>query len=168
MDGALVATPLYGLRIIMDLAFIITLLGTILTAIGTGITIYQVSRVRKYKEEIHRDVLKVNTFEAIDILKIIQSESRKILFVSQNKFRGAHVDEILQSIQKNIDDVLLLLDPDNNTDIVNKINDAQKKLISFRSAQNNDQKLELISDFYYSIQNIISSAQKYSKKLSEA
>ncbi|WP_231880450.1 hypothetical protein, partial [Alcanivorax sp. HI0083] len=58
---------------------IITIAGTVLTAIGTGVTVWQASKVKSYRDQIAFDLRKLHLSEVAELLKRAQDEGRKLL-----------------------------------------------------------------------------------------
>ena len=62
-----------------NLELIITIGGTVLTAIGTGVTLRQASRVKAYRDQIAFDLRKIHLSEVGELLRRAQDEGRKLL-----------------------------------------------------------------------------------------
>lgn len=150
----------------MDTSLIITIIGTVLTAIATFVTIYYSFVVRKYKKEILADINRVNFIKVSEILKNIQNETRKLLYPKSPLTRGRKNDEVITAIQKYIDESLAIINLDEGDgNLRQKIIDAQQILRKFIKSDNN--KEELISDFHSITQNCISIAKSNANKFLE-
>ncbi|WP_048608557.1 MULTISPECIES: hypothetical protein [Providencia] len=140
-----------------NLELIITIGGTALTAIGTGVTLWQASRVKAYRDQIAFDLRKIHLSEVGELLRRAQDEGRKLLSQVQQLNRGKSMISIADDIQSYIDKSLNLLHlngPD--SDIRNKIIGSQEKLRNFQTTQDVDEKKQCVSDMHTLIQDSIS------------
>lgn len=140
-----------------NLEMFITIVGTILTAIGTGVTLWQASKVKAYRRQIAFDLRKIRLAEVGDLLKRAQDEGRKLLSQVQQMNRGKSIITITDSIQSYIDKAVNLIHlggPD--TDLRKKILGAQIKLREFQHFQNEHEKRQCVSDMHTFIQDSIS------------
>lgn len=137
----------------------ITIVGTILTAIGTGITLWQASKVKAYRRQIAFDLRKIHLAEVGDLLKRAQDEGRKLLSQVQQMNRGKSIITITDSIQSYIDKAVNLIHLDGpDVDLRKKILEAQVKLREFQHIQNEKEyeKRQCVSDMHTFIQDSIS------------
>ena len=135
---------------------IATIVGTLLTAIGTGVTIWQAKKVKKYREQIAFDLRKIRITEISEYLKRAQDEGRKLLTQVQQLNRGKSEMAITEAIQGYIDNSLNLL-PLKGTDydIREQIINIQTKLRAFQNANANDKSI-CASDMHTHIQESVS------------
>ncbi|MEJ1364539.1 MAG: hypothetical protein RPU42_05490 [Candidatus Sedimenticola sp. (ex Thyasira tokunagai)] len=135
---------------------IATIIGTLLTALGTGVTIWQAKKVKKYREQIAFDLRKIRISEISEHLKRAQDEGRKLLTQVQQLNRGKSEIAITEIIQGHIDNSLNLLPLSGaDDDIRQKINNIQTKLRNFQNARPDD-KSECASDMHSHIQESVS------------
>lgn len=133
-----------------------TIIGTLLTALGTGVTIWQARKVKKYREQIAFDLRKIRISEISEYLKRAQDEGRKLLTQVQQLNRGKSEIAITEMIQGYIDNSLNLLPLEgSDNDIRQKINDIQTKLRNFQNANPGD-KSTCASDMHTHIQESVS------------
>lgn len=151
----------------MDIALIITVIGTILTAIGTFYTLYQSGRIKKYKKEILEELNRINLIQVSELLKNAQAETRKLLYPDSQIARGTNLIEVINSIQKSIDDSLSLVNLDDKDKVLrNKIIDSQKKFRDYNSNPNNQMaQEEYILEFHILLQECISIARTNANKI---
>lgn len=84
----------------------LTILGTIVTIIGTGITIVQAKRVREYREEIRVDRLKVFLIESITASEAIKKASRNLRTPVNREFaRGFDMQDNIDMIENYLCDI---------------------------------------------------------------
>ena len=113
---------------------ILTWVGTILTTIGTLVTLWQARKVKKYKDQIAFDLRKISISEAGEILRRGQEDCRKLL---KSGGRGQNVNNICDSIQERLDQALNRFNQKSkDQDIKIKLNHANKVLHDIR--QDND------------------------------
>lgn len=135
----------------------ITIVGTVLTAIGTAITLWQASKVRTYREQIAFDLRKIHLSEIGEFLRRAQDEGRKLLSEVHQLNRGKSMISITDDIQSYIDKSLNLLHlsgPD--TDLRKQILASQGKLRDFQQTNDINQKKQCVSDMHIIIQDSIS------------
>lgn len=133
-----------------------TIIGTILTALGTGITIWHARKVKKYREQIAYDLRKIRISEISEYLKRAQDEGRKLLTQVQQLNRGKSEIAITEMIQGYIDNSLNLLPlAGADNDIRQKINVIQTKLRDFQTADAVN-KSTCASDMHTHIQEAVS------------
>lgn len=150
----------------MDISLIITVIGTILTAIGTFVTLYQSGRVKKYKREILEELNRVNLIQVSELLKNAQSETRKLLYPDSQIARGTNLNEVVSTIQKSIDESLNIVNLGDKEKILrNKIIDAQKKLRSYTPTSTEEFRVKYISEFHFLLQDCISLAKTNADKI---
>ena len=145
----------------MDVALIITIIGTVLTAVGTFYTLYHSGRVRKYKREIFEELNKVNLIQVSELLKNAQSETRKLLYPDSQLSRGTNLNEVITSVQKSIDESLSLVNLDDKDKILrDKIINSQKTFRNYNNTSTNKKlKEEYILEFHILLQECISLAR---------
>lgn len=135
----------------------ITIAGTVLTAIGTAVTLWQASKVKAYREQIAFDLRKIHLSEIGEFLRRAQDEGRKLLSQVQQLNRGKSMISITDDIQSYIDKSLNLLHlsgPD--TDLRNQILASQEKLRDFQKTDDVNEKKQCVSDMHIIIQDSIS------------
>ncbi|MFM5568200.1 hypothetical protein ACET8I_16835 [Aeromonas veronii] len=81
----------------------ITLIGTVVTVIATGITIIQARKTKDYKEQIKCDVRKINLLGSSERLKRAQDDIRMLPTSSSNLPRGLKVNELILNIKSHFD-----------------------------------------------------------------
>ncbi len=126
-----------------------TLVGTILTGIGTAVTLWQASKVKKYSDKIAFDIRKLHLSEVSEHLKKAQDDGRKLLSHMQQMSRGKNTVPICSSIQTHIDNSLNLLhlnSPD--ADVREKILNIQSELRKFQNTTDDNEKKECVSDMH--------------------
>jgi hypothetical protein len=145
----------------MRLIDAISIIGALLTAIGTVITLWQASKVKSYRQQIAFDLRKIHLSEVRELLRGAQDEGRKLLSHVQQLNRGKSILAITENIQAYIDRSLNLLHlsgPD--SDLREKILSAQTHLRSFQHSSNEDEKRQFVSDMHAVIQDTISLCQE--------
>lgn len=100
---------------------VITWIGTMLTAIGTVVTVWQAEKVKCYKEQVAFDLRKISISEAGEILRRGQEDCRKLL---KSGGRGQSITNICDSIQERLDQAM------NRFNQKSKDIDIKEKLIS--------------------------------------
>ncbi|MBS0042872.1 hypothetical protein KFE26_11220 [Shewanella sp. M16] len=136
---------------------IVTIAGTILTALGTAVTLWQALKVKAYRDQIAFDLRKIHLSEIGELLKRAQDEGRKLLSQVQQLNRGKSMISITDDIQSYIDKSINLLNlsgPD--TDLRNQILASQGKLRDFQKTENMEEKKQYVSDMHTIIQDSIS------------
>ena len=144
----------------------ITILGTILTAIGTWVTLWHASKVKGYREQIAFDLRKIYLSDVSEILKRAQDEGRKLLTQVQQLNRGKSMIIITDNIQSYIDksvNLLHLSGPD--SDIRSQILEAQTQLRDFQNTEDADAKKQCVSDMHALIQDSISMCKERASNL---
>lgn len=135
----------------------ISIVGAIVTVIGTIVTLWQASKVKDYRKQIELDVRKISLSEVRDFLKRAQDEGRKLISGMQQNTRGLNAFSIINELQSCIDQsisILHLEGPD--SDLRTLISDFQKKLISFQSLSDTEEKKKILYEMHELGQNIIS------------
>lgn len=133
-----------------------TTIGAILTAIGTVVTLWQASKVKKYGIQIAFDLRKIHISEIAEILKRAQDESRKLLTSVQQNNRGKNEIIITGVIQGYIDTSLNLLPLYGlDGDIRDQVTNMQTRLRSFQNADENN-KSDCASELHTHIQDSVS------------
>ena len=84
----------------MSSSDVITWIGTILTAIGTAVTLWQAWKVKQYKDQVAFDLRKISISEAGEILRRGQEDCRKLL---KSGGRGQSITNICDSVQERLD-----------------------------------------------------------------
>ncbi|NBC15857.1 MAG: hypothetical protein GVY18_00925 [Bacteroidetes bacterium] len=138
----------------------ITVLGTLLTAIGTSVTLLQARKVRKYRSQIAFDLRKLRLSEVQGDLRDALNEVRKLITplvpIEQLK-RGQDERLILHRIQSRIDNALNFMDlSGGDADIRGKISQAQLALRDYQKATSPEQQQENLQRHHELIQNAIS------------
>lgn len=109
----------------------LTWLGTILTAIGTVVTIWQAAQVKKYKDQVAFDLRKISISEAGELLRRGQEDCRKLL---KSGGRGQSNVNICDSIQEKLDQALnRFSQKEQDKDIKNKLINASSLLHKVRA-----------------------------------
>lgn len=88
----------------------ITISGSIVTLFGMGITIWQASQARDYKNQIKFDIRKINIANVAERLKRAQDEIRRLPTSMQSVPRGLKPTELIQKIREQFDIALGTLD----------------------------------------------------------
>lgn len=117
----------------------VSILGTILTAIATVITVATAFRTRKYRDQVKFDIRKINLAGAIDNLKRAQDEIRKLPTNQDSTIRGIRITEVIKEIRSRFDfamGVLAFEGPD--SDIRKILTKAQNELNSYEVSFNNN------------------------------
>lgn len=110
----------------------ITLIGTVVTVIATGITIIQARKAKNYKEQIKFDIRKINLSGSSERLKRAQDDIRMLPTSSSNLPRGLKVNELILNIKSHFDFSLGVLDSNGlDGDIRSILTNAQNKLNSY-------------------------------------
>lgn len=78
---------------------------TLLTAIGTAVTLWQARRVKKFRDEIVSDRKRSSLFELIQKSKIALKESTLIMTPVGEPIRGVNEQSIIDTIQILVDRV---------------------------------------------------------------
>lgn len=138
----------------------ITVLGTLLTAIGTSVTLLQARKVRKYRSQIAFDLRKLRLSEVQGDLRDALNEVRKLITplvpIEQLK-RGQDERLILHRIQSRIDNALNFMDlSGGDADIRGKISQAQLALRDYQKATSPEQQQENLQRHHELIPNAIS------------
>lgn len=144
----------------------ITIFGTILTAIGTAVTVWHAVRVRNYREQIAFDLRKIRLSETREHLRRAQDESRRLLTPLKPLRRGADEAAIIHAIQVNIDNALNLLNMGgSDADVRRTIVDAQNALRGFQEGPDRDR--QELARHYDLIQDAISLCRERIVKLDQ-
>lgn len=144
----------------MTLDSAITVAGTLVTLFGMGITIWQASEARNYKNQVKSDIRKINLVSVTDSIKRAQDEIRRLPTSIQALPRGVRPNEIIQKAREHFDNALGTLDltgPDAAVRLL--IGEAQKKLnsydISWNSGKPNPQDVhELQANMQDAVSNL--------------
>lgn len=102
----------------MTIDSIVTIIGTLVTLLGMGITIWQALQVRKYRDQIKSDVRKINLTGVSERLKRAQEDIRRLPTSSQSIPRGVRPTELIRATREHFDLALGTLDangPDRGT-----------------------------------------------------
>ena len=136
---------------------VITIIGTILTCIATTITIIQAIKVKSYKDQITFDLRKIHLVEITDSLKRAQEEGRKLITQFDPLNRGKNITSISENIQGYIDNALNFIHlKGSDTDIRDKIIEAQLKLRNSQKADKQEVRRDCVSEMHTYIQEAIS------------
>lgn len=137
--------------------FLITIVGTIITVIGTGVTIWQAWKVRTYGARIAFDLRKINLSEAAEALRRAQDEGRKLLTHVHQLNRGKNPSEVYDSIQVHIDRAINLLPLHGaDADVRVMVVDAQAKLRESQTTQDDATRRDCVSTMHALVQDAIS------------
>lgn len=113
---------------------VITWIGTILTAIGTAVTLWQAGKVKRYKDQVAFDLRKISISEAGEILRRGQEDCRKLL---KSGGRGQSITNICDSVQERIDQAMNRFNQKSqDVDIKEKLNSANALLHEVRQENN--------------------------------
>jgi hypothetical protein len=135
----------------------ITIFGTIITVIGTGVTLWQAYKVKSYSKRIAYDLRKIHLSEVIDNLKRAQDEGRKLISQVVQLKRGKNNTTISENIQKHIDYALNLIHVNgSDNDVRNKILEAQFKFRDFQSSEDQVVRETCVSEMHALIQETVS------------
>lgn len=115
----------------------ITWVGTILTAIGTAVTLWQAGKVKRYKDQVAFDLRKISISEAGEILRRGQEDCRKLL---KSGGRGQSMTNICDSVQERLDHALNRFNQkEQDLDIREKLSSAHALLHEVRQGNNASQ-----------------------------
>jgi hypothetical protein len=141
----------------VNLELTLTAAGTVITVIGTVITIWQALKVKAIRKQIAFDLRKIHLSEVGEFLRRAQDEGRKLLTHVQQLSRGKSTISITSEIQSNIDKSLNLLHltgPD--SDLRGQIISSQEKLREFQKTDDSEAQKQYASDMHTLIQDSIS------------
>lgn len=79
---------------------LLTWIGTVLTTIGTLVTLWQAGKVKKYKDQVSFDLRKLSISEAGEILRRGQEDCRKLL---KSGSRGQNTANVCDLVQEKLD-----------------------------------------------------------------
>ena len=114
----------------------VTWIGTILTAVGTLVTLWQAGKVKRYRDQVAFNFRKISISEAGEILRRAQEDCRKLL---KSGSRGQSNSNVCDSIQEKIDHALnRFTQKDHDQDIKEKLNQANSILHKIRGAESID------------------------------
>lgn len=117
----------------------VTWIGTILTTIGTVVTLWQARKVKEYKDQVAFDLRKISISEAGEILRRGQEECRKLL---KSSCRGQSTTNICDSIQEKLDHAINRFNQkQHDIDIKAKLTDANSILHKIRIGDNLNENL---------------------------
>lgn len=146
---------------------IITLIGTVVTLLGMGITIWQAAQARNYRNEIKFDIRKINLSGVAERMRKAQDDIRKLPTSNSNTQRGVKANDLIQSIRSHFDFSLSALDasgPDG--DIRNLLSTAQKNLNAYEVSSNAmTPSAQNVHELQVSVQDTISQANSRIFKL---
>lgn len=116
---------------------VITWIGTILTAIGTVVTLWQAGKVKRYKDQVAFDLRKISISEAGEILRRGQEDCRKLL---KSGGRGQSTTNICDSVQERLDQAMNRFNQKSqDMDIKEKLTLANGLLHEVRQGNNTSQ-----------------------------
>ena len=116
---------------------VINWIGTMLTAIGTAVTLWQAVKVKRYKNQVAFDLRKLSISEAGEILRRGQEDCRKLL---KSGGRGQSIANICDSVQERIDQAMNRFNQKSqDEDIKEKLNSANALLHEVRQENNTNQ-----------------------------
>jgi len=116
---------------------ILTLIGTVVTMCGMGITIWQASQARDYKNQIKFDIRKIILANVAERLRQAQEEIRWLPTSAGLVSRGVRLRELIHKILEQLDDALGTLNvvgPD--ADIRTLLAKGQETLNSYENSWN--------------------------------
>lgn len=121
---------------------IVAWIGTILTAIGTFVTLWQAGKVKSYREQVAFDLRKISLSEAGEFLRRAQEDCRKLL---KSGSRGQSHANVCDSIQEKLDQTLnRFSQKDHEQDIKEKLTQANSILHKIRGSEDIDQNSSLL------------------------
>jgi len=82
---------------------IVTVIGSVITLLGMGVTIWQASQARNYKNQIKFDIRKITLTKVNERLKRAQDEIRRLPTNIQGVPRGVRPIELIQKIREQFD-----------------------------------------------------------------
>lgn len=137
---------------------IITLVGTVVTVIATGIAIWQALQAKNYSQQIKFDIRKINLSGCSEKLKRAQDDIRSLPTNCSNVPRGLRVKDLILNIKSQFDFSLSVIDSNGpDSDIRQVISNAQIKLNSYEQGWNNSNpKPEDVYELQSLIQDAIS------------
>jgi len=136
---------------------IISIIAAGLTAIGTSVTLWQASKVKKYRSQIAFDLRKIHLSEISDLLKKAQDECRRLLREVHQLNRGRSMLTVVDLIQSYIDksvNLIHLSGPD--SDVRSQIKNIQTKLREFQNATDPNIRKQFVYEMHELIQDSIS------------
>ncbi|PQJ55353.1 hypothetical protein BTO01_23240 [Vibrio jasicida] len=118
---------------------LLTWIGTIVTLIGTGVTLWQASKVKEYREQVAFDLRKISIAEAGEALRRALEDCRKLLKSTATN-RGQSNANICDSIQERIDIATNRFNQkDFDNDIKEKLKQANQTLHIVRGSSSSPQ-----------------------------
>ncbi|EJL6658661.1 hypothetical protein QXB71_003912 [Vibrio cholerae] len=107
----------------------ITLVGTVVTVISMFITICQVVKAKKYREQIKFDIRKINLASCAERLRRAQDDIRRLPLSTTSIQRGVKVPELILSIKAHFDYSIGAINSQGpDSDIRGILTNAQQKL----------------------------------------
>lgn len=136
----------------------LTIVGTVVTLVGTGVTVWQASKAREYKEQIKFDVRKINLASVSERLKRAQEEIRRLPTSSQSTARGVRPNELIKNTREHFDVALGTLDANGpDASARTKLVAAQNNLNSYELSWNaGDVKPQCAHELQAQVQDVIS------------
>jgi len=134
----------------------VSIVGAVLSAIGAGVAIHQALKVKKYRDEILHDRLKILLFEVMGIAKKAREECRKIVTPVGKPVRGVDYQSVVNSIRDCIDKIR-----DNNhkfsvEELSQNISQVDKLINQYAKESEESQRHTLGDQMYKCIGDIIS------------
>lgn len=103
--------------------------GTVVTTIGTVVTIVSALRVKSYKDQIKFDIRKINLSGAINQIQRAQDKIRQFPTASANIPRGLKVKDLIQGIRSKFDSAIGVIAREGpDSDIREILTNAQEAL----------------------------------------
>lgn len=142
----------------------VTWIGTIITIIGTGITIWQAALARSYKNQIRIDIRKLSILRSAERLRRALDFIRKLPSKSSSVPRGAKPESLVEPVKECFDEVLGVLPVGGeDKDIREKVQEAQTHLTTYETALSTQQiSPELTAPIQRSVQEAVSKATQRS------
>lgn len=117
---------------------IITLVGTVVTVIATGIAIWQALEAKSYSQQIKFDIRKINLSACSEKLKRAQDDIRSLPTNFSNVPRGLKVKDLMLNIKSQFDFSLSVIDSNRpDSDIRKILSNAQVKLNDYEQGWSN-------------------------------
>jgi hypothetical protein len=117
---------------------IITLVGTVVTVMATGITIWQAFKAKSYSQQIKFDIRKINLSGCSEKLKRAQDDIRSLPTNCSDVPRGLKVKDLILNIKSQFDFSLSIINSNGpDSDVREIISNAQSKLNSYEQGWSN-------------------------------
>ena len=141
--------------------FWLTIISTVITVIGTGVTLRQAQQVRSYGKRIASDLRKINLYEVAEALRRAQDEGRRLLTQVNQLNRGRSLPDIHEAMQSQIDRALHLLPMHGlDSDIRKIVVSAQDRLRESQASDEAEKRRDAVSEMHANIQDAVSLAKE--------